>query len=278
MIRSLSRTVCCRFVNLTANLTVIRIANPFAIRFVIRFANLIASQNRIDCQTHFVSRFANRYHSGHSIPNCLWFLNCPMIHWLMIHCQRNHYRMSRCRSNRCFLMVWNRMIRLDPSSLSFRSFPKSRFAIHCQTIHCQTSHYRMSHCQMNLTNPRIRSMVRCFVAKIPSYLTSLNYPMNRSCLTSRSILMSLSCHSNPNCRLYLSFRLNRSYRNFRSSPSHCFPSSRSTRSIRWFPSCRFVWRSHHFHWLHCFPIRSRMNHCCHSIPRSHLNPTSQTSR
>jgi hypothetical protein len=307
MIRSLSQTVCCRFasriVTPTENLTAIQIANPFVIRFanriVIRFATqteirfaiptvtlieihsanrsviLTANQSRIDCQIHSVNRFVNRfathcrlsrYHLGHSIPSYLWFLSCQMIRYptnryLTIHYPRNRCRMSHYRLNRCFPMALNRTSRLSLSCLSFLNCRKSRSAIHYRKNRCQMNHF-----QMNQTNPRIRSMVRCSVPKIPSYLTSLNYPMNQNCLTNRSIPMSQSCHSNLNCQ------------NSRSTPSHYFPSSRSTRSIRWFLSCRFVWRSHHFHWLHCFPIRSRMNHCCHSIPRSHLNPTSQTSR
>ncbi|MFO0453636.1 MAG: hypothetical protein ACK52I_34110, partial [Pseudomonadota bacterium] len=70
----------------------------------------------------------------------------------------------------------------------------------------------------------------------------------------------------------------RSYQTNHSSPTiHCCQSYRWTRSIRWSLSCRFARRTQSFRWIQ-EGCRIQMARCCRSIPRSHLNPTSQTSR
>jgi hypothetical protein len=199
----------------------------------------------------------------------------------------NRLLMIHYRLNHCSLMASNRMSRLGHwsrlglSCLSSLNYLKIRFESHyptnryptnryptnryptnrCRTNRCRTNHCRTNHCRTNLTYPKCRSNQ-----------TSLNYRRNRNCRMSHSIPMNLNCHWNQ------SYLMSRSTLTIHCHlSSHWIRSSRSTRSIRLFPSCRFVWRSHHFHWLHCFRIRSRMNHCYHSIPKSRLNPMNLTS-
>jgi hypothetical protein len=188
----------------------------------------------------------------------------------------------------------------NPNRIGCQTHSVSRFAIHsvnhCWTIHCRSSryhlarwipsylmrhylkiHFPMSHCRRIQTSPMSRSIPRnlrrwnrrtnhhwnlkCRMCpKNPTILKNPSYPRNR-CFPmsqkSRSILSFQTNHSSP--------------------MSHCCQSYRWNRNIRWSLSCRFARRNQSFRGIQ-EGCRIQMARCCRSIPRSHLNPTSQTSR